>query len=112
MHELTKYEQFNLVEDAVKTGIAPAEIAAAFQLLLVLYISHEPAAFPNSHRHPRGRTRHAAAAHHGKDSQVARACRGPAVSGASTRDAPRARPPPRRSLHRLSRRNRSEEHTS
>jgi hypothetical protein len=30
MHELTKAEQFNLVEDAVKTGVAPAGIAAAF----------------------------------------------------------------------------------
>ncbi len=36
MHELTKAEQFNLVEDAVKTGIAPAEIAAAFNELTAL----------------------------------------------------------------------------
>jgi hypothetical protein len=32
----TKTEQFNLVEDAVKTGIAPAEIAAAFSELTAL----------------------------------------------------------------------------
>ena len=36
MHELTKAEQFNLVDDAVKTGIAPAEIAAAFNELTAL----------------------------------------------------------------------------
>ena len=36
MHELTKAEQFNLVEDAVKTGVAPAEIAAAFNELTAL----------------------------------------------------------------------------
>jgi threonyl-tRNA synthetase len=36
MHELTKAEQFTLVEDAVKTGIAPAEIAAAFNELTAL----------------------------------------------------------------------------
>jgi hypothetical protein len=35
MHELTKAEQFNLVEDAVKTGIAPAEIAAALNELAI-----------------------------------------------------------------------------
>jgi threonyl-tRNA synthetase len=31
MSAITKSEQFNLVEDAVKTGVAPAEIAAAFK---------------------------------------------------------------------------------
>ena len=36
MSALTKTEQFNLVEDAVKTGIAPAEIAAAFNELTAL----------------------------------------------------------------------------
>ncbi len=36
MHELTKAEQFTLVEDAVKTGVAPAEIAAAFNELTAL----------------------------------------------------------------------------
>src|ERR1017187_7236284 len=36
MHELTKPEQFTLVEDVVKTGIAPAEIAAAFNELTAL----------------------------------------------------------------------------
>ena len=30
---MMKTEEFNLVEDAVKTGIAPAEIAAAFNKL-------------------------------------------------------------------------------
>jgi len=30
MSALTKSEQFTLVEDAVQTGIAPAEIAGAF----------------------------------------------------------------------------------
>ena len=36
MHELTKAEQFTLVEDAVKTGVAPADIAAAFNELTAL----------------------------------------------------------------------------
>jgi threonyl-tRNA synthetase len=36
MSALTKTEQFNLVEDAVKTGIAPAEIVAAFNELTAL----------------------------------------------------------------------------
>jgi threonyl-tRNA synthetase len=36
MSALTKAEQFTLVEDAVKTGIAPAEIAAAFNELTAL----------------------------------------------------------------------------
>ncbi len=36
MSVLTKSEQFTLVEDAVKTGIAPAEIAAAFNELTAL----------------------------------------------------------------------------
>ena len=35
MHELTKAGQFTLVEDAVKTGVAPAEIAAAFNELAI-----------------------------------------------------------------------------
>jgi len=37
MSDLTKAEQFNLVEDAVKTGVAPAEIAAAFNELTALH---------------------------------------------------------------------------
>ena len=36
MSALTKAEQCNLVEDAVKTGIAPAGIAAAFNELIAL----------------------------------------------------------------------------
>jgi hypothetical protein len=36
MSALTKAEQFTLIEDAVKTGIAPAEIAAAFNELTTL----------------------------------------------------------------------------
>src|ERR1700684_1595485 len=36
MSALTKSEQFTLVEDAVKTGIAPAEIAPAFNELTAL----------------------------------------------------------------------------
>jgi hypothetical protein len=36
MHELTKAGRFTLVEDAVITGIAPAEIAAAFNELNAL----------------------------------------------------------------------------
>jgi threonyl-tRNA synthetase len=49
MSALTKAEQFTLVEDAVKTGIAPAEIAAAFNELTALRVELKKLGEPESY---------------------------------------------------------------
>jgi len=49
MQELAKAEQFNLVEDAVKTGIAPVEIGAAFNELTALRQELKKLGGPESH---------------------------------------------------------------